>query len=81
MSGQPTAEWQSLARPVQQGGSQGKEQVQLRRNIEALLANCIDPRVEGVWIDVVGRDEPAFIDATEARRKAGLDYQTFQADA
>jgi hypothetical protein len=72
MSGQPTAEWQALARPAKPVGHPGKEQVALRRQMEALLALVTDPLVEGAWLDITGKDEPLFIDATEARRKAGL---------
>ena len=47
-------------------------QVALRQQFEAILAICTDPGLEGVWIDRVGRDEPVYIDAALARRKAGL---------
>jgi hypothetical protein len=70
MSGQPTDEWKALGR-APYAGYAGKEQSQLRNQLEALLALITDPLVEGAWLDVTGRD-PVWVDATEARRKAGL---------
>jgi hypothetical protein len=72
MSGQPTAEWQALARAAPPGGRLGKEVAELRDQVEALLARVTDPLLEGLWLDFTGRHEPFFIDATLARRKVGL---------
>jgi hypothetical protein len=44
----------------------------LQRQLAAVLALVDDPQIEGVWVDVVGKDEPIFVCATEARRQAGL---------
>ena len=48
-----------------------KPALALQRQITALLARCLDPAVEGCWIDMIGREEH-YIDAALARRGAGL---------
>jgi hypothetical protein len=73
MSGQqPTPEWLSFARPAPAPGRLGKEIAELRKQVEALLARVSDPLLEGAWLDLTGRHEAIFVDATEARRKLGL---------
>jgi hypothetical protein len=66
------AEWQSLARPAPTPGRLSREVAQLRDLLEARLAHITDPALEGAWLDITGRHEPIFVDATEARRRAGL---------
>jgi hypothetical protein len=71
MSG-PTQEWLDLGTPENPAATlRGKEQTILRRRFEELLAEVEDPLIEGAWLDATGKD-PVWIDATEARRKAGL---------
>ena len=72
MSGIPTQEWRDLETPESQIATlRGKDRSILQQQLEALLAQVTDPEIEGVWIDATLKD-PIWIDATEARRKAGL---------
>jgi hypothetical protein len=72
MGGQPTAEWLSLGKSETPAATlRGKERTILQRQVEALLAQVTDPAIEGLWLDSTHAD-PVWIDATEARRKAGL---------
>jgi hypothetical protein len=48
-----------------------KEVIKLQHQIRGLLARCEDPRVEGCWIDMIGREEH-YLDASLCRREAGL---------
>ena len=72
MSDTPTQEWLDLETPENPAVTlRGKGRSILQRQLEALLAQVTDPLIEGVWLDATFKD-PIWIDATEARRKAGL---------
>jgi hypothetical protein len=72
MSGIPTEEWRNLETPENPANTlRGKDRSVLQRQLEALLAKVTDPLIEGVWLDATFKD-PIWIDAAEARRKAGL---------
>jgi hypothetical protein len=65
------AEWVALA-SMERRGRSSAALFALQNAIEGLLATCTDTSVEGCWIDLVGADEPLWVDAAVARG-AGAD--------